>query len=183
MPLGTSKLTNSRRKCRRRQDVKFRDDAVLDDFLFVINVVQEQVQRRDALGQAAFQKFPFRGGDDARQQVERENFLRALGVAIDVERDALPQERRVHRLPLGVELRRFEVAEQPVKFPVMRPHAAFRVEHFVKTAVDLVFFQHVTKSFFERRAHFPPARPRKNFPPLPGTQSALGPAFRGFSVL
>ena len=166
-----------------RQNIKFRDDAVLQNFLLVINVVQEQVQRRDALRQAAFQEFPFRRRNDARQQVERENFLRPLCVAIDVERDALAQKCRVHRLPLGVEFRRLHPLEQFVEFPVMRPHAAARVEHFVKTAVDFIFSEHVTKLFFERRAQFPPARPRKNIPRPTGPRLVPGPASPGFSML
>ena len=38
----------------RGQNIKFGDDAVLEDFLLVINVVEKQVKRRDALRQAAF---------------------------------------------------------------------------------------------------------------------------------
>ena len=75
-----------------RQNIKLRDDAVLHDFLLVINVVQEKIQRRDALRKPALDVLPFLRRDDARQHVERENLFRALRVAIDVERDALPQK-------------------------------------------------------------------------------------------
>ena len=50
------------------------------------------VERADALLQPALDPAPLLGADDARHEVERKNPLRALRVAIDVERDALPQE-------------------------------------------------------------------------------------------
>ena len=41
------------------EDVEGGDDAVLDDFLLVINVAQEEIQGGDALHQAALQMLPF----------------------------------------------------------------------------------------------------------------------------
>ena len=41
-----------------RKHVERRDDPVLENLLLVINVVQKQVQRRDALGETAFEQFP-----------------------------------------------------------------------------------------------------------------------------
>jgi hypothetical protein len=78
--------------------------------------------------------------------------------------------------------RRFQPAEQFVKFPVMRAHAVFYVEHLVKTAVDFIFSEHIPESFFEPRGHFPPAPPPKDFPPGPGTSPAPGLASLGISL-
>ena len=64
------------------------DDAGLDDFLVVVNVVDEQVQRTDALLEAGVNAGPLLGGHDARKDVEGENFLHAGLLAIDVEGDA-----------------------------------------------------------------------------------------------
>ena len=43
-----------------------RNDAIFDDLLLVINVMQKQVQGRDALAETAFDVFPFGAGNDAR---------------------------------------------------------------------------------------------------------------------
>ena len=58
----------------------------------MIDVVQEKVERGDALGQAALDQVPFARRDDARDQVERENPLRSLVVVVDREGDALTGE-------------------------------------------------------------------------------------------
>ena len=132
----------------RGQNVKFRDDAVLQNFLLVINVVQEQVQGRDALGQAAFQVLPFLRRNDARQQVERKNLLRTLRVAIDVEGDALPEKRVVNRLALGLKFRLGQLREQLLELLVMRARTTLRVRHFIEPVVDLIFRQHMPSVVF-----------------------------------
>ena len=68
-------------------------------------VLPEEANKVFALGEPALDVFPFLRRNDARQQIERENFLRSLRVAVDIERDALPQKICVHSLPLGVEFR------------------------------------------------------------------------------
>ena len=62
----------------RAEHVFLGDDLFLEDALLVVDVVQEEVQRADALLQAAFQQSPFVRRDDARDQVEGENPFRAL---------------------------------------------------------------------------------------------------------
>ena len=69
-----------------------RHDAFGEDPALVVDVLQEQVDRRQALRQAAVERPPLRGGDDPRQQVERKDALGALLVAVDREGDALGQE-------------------------------------------------------------------------------------------
>ena len=49
------------------------NDPVLDDLLLVIDVVDERVQRVDALLQPALDPCPLRGAHDARDEVERED--------------------------------------------------------------------------------------------------------------
>ena len=95
---------NSLRKWAALSTYSSRDDLLLEDALLVVNVVQEKVQRADALGQAALQEVPFVRRDDARDQVERENLLRALAVAVDGERDALREERLIGEHPFAPEL-------------------------------------------------------------------------------
>ena len=73
-------------------DLLGRHDAGFQDLLAVIDVVDEAVQGRDALRQAALHVAPLGRRDDARDQVERDQALgaRAIGVlrAIDREGDA-----------------------------------------------------------------------------------------------
>ena len=61
------------------QDLLSRDHPGLDDFLAVVHVVQEMVQRCDALHQALLHGGPFVGGQHARDQVKRNQ---ALGAGI-----------------------------------------------------------------------------------------------------
>ena len=130
-----------------RQDVVRRDDAVLEDALLVVDVVEEEVQRRDALRQPTLQILPLLGRDDARQQVEGENLLRSRRVAIDVERDALPEKGHVHRVPLELELLRRERLEVLAELPVVRPRLTVLVQHLVEEPGLVVAFQHVMSRF------------------------------------
>ena len=58
----------------------------------VVDVLEEEVDRGQALRQAADERAPLGGGDDPGQEVERKNPLRALLVAVDGEGDALGEE-------------------------------------------------------------------------------------------
>ena len=63
----------------------------------MVDVVDEHVQRCDALLQSALQIFPLGGGDDARQHVERKDPLGAGLVAVHAEGDAHAQQRTLGR--------------------------------------------------------------------------------------
>ncbi len=75
---------------RRRLDQPLRDDALADGGVLAdVEVLEEQVERADALGEAALQVVPLGGRDEPRDQVERPRPLRAGLLAVDRERDAL----------------------------------------------------------------------------------------------
>ena len=57
-------------------------------FRVVVDVVQEGVQRRDALLHPGFEVRPFRGGEHARDAVERQDAVDRAGLGIDGEGDA-----------------------------------------------------------------------------------------------
>ena len=76
-------------------DQRARDDPVAQDATLAVDVEQEVVERADALSDAARDARPIGGGDDARDQVEREDALRAARVGVDREGDAALQEDRV----------------------------------------------------------------------------------------
>ena len=63
---------------------------------------------------------PFLRRNDARQQVERKNFLRARRVAVDVEGDALPEKRVVNRFAPGLEFRLRQFCEQFLELLIVR---------------------------------------------------------------
>src|SRR5690242_6259079 len=52
-----------------------RYDAVADDLLFVIHVVDELIQRPDSLAQAGLQSCPVGGIDNAGDHIKREDML------------------------------------------------------------------------------------------------------------
>ena len=72
--------------------------------------------------QPALQKLPFVRRDDARDQVERENFLRALAVVVNGERDALGQEGSVGEGALALELGLVHLLETLEQLAVMRAY-------------------------------------------------------------
>ena len=72
-----------------------RDDAVFQNARFVIDILEKQIERGEALCEAAFNDVPFRAGDDTRQQVMRENSFGAFFAAIDGESNALVEKREV----------------------------------------------------------------------------------------
>ena len=75
-----------------------RHDAVVDDLAPVVDVVDEAVQRADALGQAALDLRPLGGRDHPRDEVQRERPVADRPVDVrpaGVERDPLLHEDRV----------------------------------------------------------------------------------------
>ncbi len=113
-------------------------DAVADDALLVVDVLQEQVERGDSLLQPALQPLPFVVTDDPRDDVERNDPLGALPVAVDVERDAKLDHRAVGGpLPANQVVRRH--AAHPLEQRLaIGPRPARAVEHFVIKAGRLV---------------------------------------------
>jgi len=78
------------------------------------------------------------GRDDARHQVEGEDALGALLVAVDGEGDALAQERGVDRGAALLEFLAVEVVEAVEKRGVMGAHLAGCDEHLVEKIARLV---------------------------------------------
>ena len=66
----------------------FRDDAGLQDLAAAIDVLDVGVDGFDALFEAALQRLPFLGRDDARDDVEGNEALLRLGIAVDRKGDA-----------------------------------------------------------------------------------------------
>ena len=69
-----------------------RDDPVLENPLRSVDILEEKIERDDALAEPVLDVVPLLPGKNARRQVEREEPFRATAVAIDGEGDALEQE-------------------------------------------------------------------------------------------
>jgi hypothetical protein len=104
----------------------------------VVDVVEKEVERGDALHQPAFDGFPLGCGDDARQQVVGEDAFGAARVAVDGEGDALVQKREVGSLLARLQFRWRQLEQAPVEKLVLRPRRAVGREHLVVGVVQLI---------------------------------------------
>ena len=108
-----------------------RNLAGLEDFLVVIDVVQEHVERLDALAQARLHRLPFGRRDDARNDVEGNQALLARLLAINGKGDADAMKGQIGLGPLAGDAFGRGRLEPFVVGAVMRPDAAVGVDHFV----------------------------------------------------
>ena len=115
-----------------------RDAAIFQDALLAVDVLEKKIQRDDALAEAAIHAFPFGEGEDARDEVEREEALGALAVAVDGEGDALQQEGEVGELAAFFKLRRNHRRELVEELGVVRADFAVVGEHLIVEAACVV---------------------------------------------
>ena len=115
-----------------------RHDAFLQDPPVVIDVLEEQVERRQALDETALDRFPLARRDDARQQVVGKDPLCALIVSVDREGHALMEERAVGILLPPPQLGWRELEQALVQRVVGRARHAGSLEHFVITLIEQV---------------------------------------------
>lgn len=113
-------------------DVVRGDDAVLEDFLFVVEIVEEEVEGGDALDEAFFDNRPFIGGNDAGHEVEGEDAFGAFVVVVDGEGDAAAHEREVDSGLTAMVFLGVEALHAIKDTLVMWSHQAAIVEHFVE---------------------------------------------------
>ena len=115
-----------------------RDLPVTDDSLLAVDVVEEEVERAHPLDQAALEPVPLRAGDHPRDQVEREDPLDPLLLAVDREADPLVHERELDRAPPLLELLEAEPAELHGESPIVPPRLPDRLEHLVVERAGVV---------------------------------------------
>ena len=119
-------------------DHLFGDDFVLENLLVVIDIVDELVQRVDALAEPAFDPVPLLGANDARDQVEWKDALRAGGVAVDVERDPHLQQQTLGRTLAAEKLPFFKRLNRFQEKTGLRPGTSPAFEHLVVKTFRLV---------------------------------------------
>ena len=105
--------------------------AVLEDLLVVVDIADEGVERVDALLEAAFNAFPFVGRDNARDQVEGKDPLRAGGIPVDVEGDAQLQQQPLGGVLVTEQLAIGQGLNDLLDQFKVRPGGPVRLEHFV----------------------------------------------------
>ena len=112
-----------------------RNHAGLENFLTVVDVVQEPVERVDALLQAPLEHVPLGSRDDARNGVERDQALGALLVAIDGEGDADAVKQQVGFAALLRDPLRRHGGEPLGQRRVMLAHRAVGQVHLVELSI------------------------------------------------
>ena len=110
------------------EDQVGRDDAGLHDLARAVEVGQEHVQRLDPLDQARLELRPFVPRDQARHDVEGDQPLGRILVAVDREGDADAAEQQVGLSPPRLEQFRRDVIE-PARQPLVdRPRPAILLD-------------------------------------------------------
>src|SRR5437867_7550477 len=104
----------------------------------MVDVVDEDVQRVDALAQTAVDRRPLLGRYDPRYDVERKDFFGPGLVAIDVECDAHSEQRLFRRLLIPAELGIANGRDALKQQTGARPRRSIRVEHLVVKATSFV---------------------------------------------
>ena len=108
------------------------DDPGLQAVPRAVDVAQEGVQRRHALDEAAFEVAPFGPGQDAGNDVERDQPLRRVGLAIDREGDPDPAEEQFRLAPSQRELVRGCRVEPALQRGIAVPHRPVAARHLVE---------------------------------------------------
>ena len=139
------------------------NDSGLEDVAGAVDVGEEEVQRPDPLLEAARQAAPFRPGQDARDDVEGDDPLFGLVVAIDGEGDADAAEEEFGLgPPVGKGVARGAV--QPALDDVItRTAGAVGPRHFVECCRHRPFRG---RSILERLARKTPTRLGKGWNPI-----------------
>ena len=112
---------------------------VFDDLAVVVKIINEEIERLNALFEAALDAFPFRRADDARDEVEGQRFFDPGAFAIDDRSECWPGSRRAVGGELAVH--EFAIGE---RLHVTRKRAgggawlAALAEHLVKEVAKLV---------------------------------------------
>ncbi len=115
--------------------------AVVQDAAFVIEVLEEQIQRRDALGESFLNVRPFLIRDDARQEVVWKNAFGSFRAPVHGECDALMEKRKVGDLLAAAEFAGREFAEGLIKVLVLRTSGAVRGDHLIVRVVEPVILK------------------------------------------
>src|SRR5262249_26050807 len=88
-----------------REDQVQRDDTILEDLLVMVNVVDKDIQRMNALTEPALDRYPFVGRNNPRNNIERKDLFRPRLIAVNIECDAHSEQRLFRGLLIPANLR------------------------------------------------------------------------------
>jgi hypothetical protein len=111
-----------------------RDHAVLQAPLLLVDVEDEEVQRRDALDETALDPLPLAGGDDPGHEVEGKDALDPLLGPVDGEGDALVDEGELLQPFPAVQLALGERLERGDERRIVAARNVRALEHLVECA-------------------------------------------------
>jgi len=97
-----------------------------------IDVLDEQIERLDALGETLFQQPPFGAGHYARNDVERDQPFLRVGFAVDREGDADAAEQELGLAPAVVENIGRHLVEPARELGIGRAHAVVGTFHLIE---------------------------------------------------
>src|SRR5258708_36380856 len=115
-----------------------RYDAIRENLSAMVNVLEEQIQRRDSLGESTFDFAPFVVGNDSGEEIIRENTFGAFIVGVYREGDSLMQKRQVRRLLALAHFLGRQLQKRLEEGLIVRPRTARGLEHLIVSQVDLV---------------------------------------------
>src|SRR5207253_5655275 len=142
---GFQSNTGFAKRLRRKNQI-FRNDAIFEDFLVMINIVYKDVQRMDALPEAPLDRRPLIGWNNPRHDVERKDLFGTRVVAINIERDAHAEQSLFGRLLVPAQLcvpDRTNPLQQQARTWARR---AVRLEHLIVKISGVVAFKKHKKS-------------------------------------
>src|SRR5207248_2622330 len=120
-----------RAEVRSLPNVIFWNHAIAQNGLIVIDVVQEKIERGNSLLQTALDLFPFLSGNNSRDEIEGENPLSALSVAVNREGDALAQESERGQVTFAIEFSFRQLGETLQQTLIMGPGPARHGKHLI----------------------------------------------------
>ena len=123
-----------------------RNNAIAENLGVEVNVAQEEIECRNALYEAALNAIPFRGRDQAGQQVVGEDALSSLFAPVHRKSDSLGQKREFCCLLTSLEFILRQLCQGLRQRLIVGAHLAVRLPHLVKGAIERVIS--------EKRFHF-----------------------------
>ena len=98
----------------------------------MIDVVEEQIERRDPLAQSSFDMLPFVRRNNAWDKVERKNALSSFLIVVNGESDTPAQKCVIGRRPLFLEVLERHSSVTVKQSLVMPTNIFGRLKHLVK---------------------------------------------------
>ena len=131
-----------------------RNHPVLQNLLLMVDVIDEQIQRADALRQPPFDPVPFVRTDDARNDVEGKDLLRTLRVAVDAEGDPHAKQHALGRQLAPSQFAGFQRVNLTNQQLGPRSWLAVFVDQFVKDPFRVVRAEDQPLGLFRLFAHY-----------------------------